>query len=79
MHQRKSRSEHTEKQQALALERMQKLVEESAANLSRGEMQPADDGKISRHICGDLACTKPLLNSTLRPLLICSSRHRQPV
>ncbi|KAJ0170230.1 hypothetical protein K1T71_014158 [Dendrolimus kikuchii] len=35
MHQRKIRSEQTEKQQALALERMQRLVEESTANLSR--------------------------------------------
>ncbi|CAD0206625.1 unnamed protein product [Chrysodeixis includens] len=34
LHQRKVRAEQTEKQQALALERMQRLVEESAANLA---------------------------------------------
>ncbi|XP_053621153.1 bromodomain adjacent to zinc finger domain protein 2B isoform X9 [Plodia interpunctella] len=38
LHQRKLRAEQTEKQQALALERMQRLVEESAANL-RGSPQ----------------------------------------
>ncbi|CAG9136004.1 unnamed protein product [Plutella xylostella] len=34
LHQRKIRAEQTEKQQALALERMQRLVEESTANLN---------------------------------------------
>ncbi|XP_060808799.1 uncharacterized protein LOC106129494 [Amyelois transitella] len=41
MHQRKLRAEQTEKQQALALERMQRLVEESAANL-RGSPHEED-------------------------------------
>nr|XP_049700157.1 uncharacterized protein LOC110373752 isoform X3 [Helicoverpa armigera] len=42
LHQRKVRAEQTEKQQALALERMQRLVEESAANL-RTSPQLNDD------------------------------------
>uniref|UniRef100_A0A2A4J0U6 Histone acetyltransferase n=1 Tax=Heliothis virescens TaxID=7102 RepID=A0A2A4J0U6_HELVI len=42
LHQRKVRAEQTEKQQALALERMQRLVEESAANL-RTSPQLHDD------------------------------------
>ncbi|KAM3955970.1 LOW QUALITY PROTEIN: uncharacterized protein ACR2FA_010081 [Aphomia sociella] len=44
LHQRKLRTEQTEKQQALALERMQRLVEESTANLARISPQPHDDG-----------------------------------
>ncbi|XP_072937483.1 uncharacterized protein [Epargyreus clarus] len=39
LHQRKMRTEQTEKQQALALERMQKLVEESSNNPSRASPQ----------------------------------------
>ncbi|KAJ8707129.1 hypothetical protein PYW08_011263 [Mythimna loreyi] len=42
LHQRKVRAEQTEKQQALALERMQRLVEESAGNL-RASPQLHDD------------------------------------
>ncbi|CAH0404305.1 unnamed protein product [Chilo suppressalis] len=40
LHQRKLRTEQAEKQQALALERMQRLVEESTANLCGGRMSP---------------------------------------
>ncbi|KAL4720569.1 hypothetical protein ACJJTC_018279, partial [Scirpophaga incertulas] len=43
MHQRKVRSEQSEKQQALALERMQRLVEESTANLSRSSPSINDE------------------------------------
>ncbi|XP_052754383.1 bromodomain adjacent to zinc finger domain protein 2B isoform X11 [Galleria mellonella] len=43
LHQRKLRTEQTEKQQALALERMQRLVEESTANLNRVSPQPHED------------------------------------
>ncbi|XP_059062491.1 bromodomain adjacent to zinc finger domain protein 2B-like [Achroia grisella] len=43
LHQRKLRTEQTEKQQALALERMQRLVEESTANLNRISPQPHED------------------------------------
>ncbi|XP_063391251.1 uncharacterized protein LOC134676799 [Cydia fagiglandana] len=43
LHQRKQRSEQTEKQQLLALERMQRLVEESTASLSRASPQSHED------------------------------------
>ncbi|XP_048001810.1 bromodomain adjacent to zinc finger domain protein 2B-like [Leguminivora glycinivorella] len=43
LHQRKQRAEQAEKQQLLALERMQRLVEESTANLSRASPQSHED------------------------------------
>lgn len=47
LHQRKVRLEQTEKQQAAALERMQRLVEESSATLPRADALAAhDDGEI---------------------------------
>ncbi|XP_049882484.1 bromodomain adjacent to zinc finger domain protein 2B-like isoform X4 [Pectinophora gossypiella] len=46
LHQRKVRSEQSEKQQALALERMQRLVEESNV-VNRASPQPTDDEQMS--------------------------------
>ncbi|XP_061726231.1 uncharacterized protein LOC133531852 [Cydia pomonella] len=43
LHQRKQRAEQSEKQQLLALERMQRLVEESTASLSRASPQSHED------------------------------------
>ncbi|XP_063370993.1 uncharacterized protein LOC134659272 [Cydia amplana] len=43
LHQRKQRAEQTEKQQLLALERMQRLVEESTASLNRASPQSHED------------------------------------